>query len=61
MHSSREQFPQHIAGLLNEVRKDRDSPNPSLDQVCQDTRLEDLEMGTVEPDCGKVFPYLHFP
>jgi hypothetical protein len=61
MHSSREQFPQHIAGLLNEVRKDRDSPNPSLDQVCQDTRLEDLEMGTAEPDVEKYFHTYVFP
>jgi hypothetical protein len=61
IHSSREQFPQHIAGLLNEVRKDRDSPNPSSDQVCQDTRLEDLEMGTAEPDVEKYFHTYVFP
>jgi hypothetical protein len=61
MHSSREQFPQHIAGLLNEIHKDRDSPGPSSDQVCQDTRLEDLEMGTGEPDVEKYFHTYIFP
>lgn len=61
LHSSREQFPQHIAGLLNEVRGDRDSPGPSSDQVCQDTRLEDLEMGTGEPDVEKYFHTYVFP
>lgn len=58
---SREQFPQHIASLLDEVRKDRNSPGPSLDQVCQDTRLEDLEMGTGEPDVEKYFHTYVFP
>ncbi|KAG9228381.1 hypothetical protein BJ875DRAFT_446929 [Amylocarpus encephaloides] len=61
MRPSREQFPQHIARLLNEVRKNRDSPGPSLDQVCQDTRLEDLEMGTREPDVEKNFHTYVFP
>jgi hypothetical protein len=61
MHSSRLQFPQHIAGLLDEVRKDRDSPGPSSDQVCQDDRLEALEMGAGEPDVEKYFRTYVFP
>jgi hypothetical protein len=55
MHFSDEQFPQHIAGLLNEVRKDRDSPDPPSDQERQDKCLEDLEMGTGEPDVENFF------
>jgi hypothetical protein len=33
LRSSREQYPEHIASLVNYIRKDRDSPGPSPDQV----------------------------
>jgi hypothetical protein len=41
-----EPFPEDIAGLVDHVRKDRDSPGLSPDQLEQNTRLEHLEMGT---------------
>ena len=55
IRSSREQFPNHIANLVDHVRKDRDSPGPSPDQVWQDMGLEYLEMGTGEPDVEDYF------
>ncbi len=45
-----EQFPDHVADLADYVRRDRDSPGPSPDQVSQDTELLTLEMGAEEPD-----------
>ncbi len=56
MRPSREQFPEHIISLVNQVRRDRDSPGPSPEQVLQDTRLAELEMGTAE---SKVERYFH--
>lgn len=55
MRSSREQYPGHIASLVDEVRMDRDSPGPSPDQVWQDMGLENLEMGTGESDVEDYF------
>lgn len=55
MRSSREQCPEHIASLVDEVRADRNSPGPSLDDVWQDMGLENLEMGTVESDVEDYF------
>jgi hypothetical protein len=56
-----EQFPEHISGLVDYVRRDRDSPGPSPDQVRQDAELNALWMGTGEPEVedyfrGKIFP-----
>ncbi|KAH8759497.1 hypothetical protein F5883DRAFT_648095 [Diaporthe sp. PMI_573] len=56
-----EQFPEDIADLVEYVRQDRDSPDPSLDQVRQDDELNALWMGTGEPEVedyftGKIFP-----
>ena len=56
MRPSREQFPEHITSLVDQVRKDRDSPGPSPEQVRQDMRLAELEMGTAE---SKVERYFH--
>jgi hypothetical protein len=56
MRPSREQFPEHITSLVDQVRRDRDSPGPSPEQVLQDTRLAELEMGTAE---SKVERYFH--
>ncbi|KAF7861552.1 hypothetical protein EAF04_008114 [Stromatinia cepivora] len=55
MRSSREQFPDHIANLVDHIYKDRDSPGPSSDQIWQDMSLENLEMGTGEPDVEDYF------
>ncbi|KAG9234006.1 hypothetical protein BJ875DRAFT_462680 [Amylocarpus encephaloides] len=61
MRSFYEEFPVDIAGLVNLVRKDRDSPDLSPDQVKQNTRLERLDMDTGEPDVERYF-YAHvFP
>ena len=56
-----EQFPDHIASLVEYVGGDRDSPGPSLDQVRQDTNLYDLGMGSAEPDVEKYFQANIFP
>ncbi|KAM3068371.1 hypothetical protein ACMFMF_009186 [Clarireedia jacksonii] len=56
-----EEFPVDIAGLVDHVRKDRDSPGLSPDQVKQNTRLEHLEMGTGEPDVERYFHTHIFP
>ena len=60
LRSSREQYPEHVVSLVDNVRMDRDSPGPSPDQVWQDLGLEGLEMGTGESEVedyfkGKVF------
>ena len=50
LRSSRDPFPEQIAALVNEIGKDRGSPGPSLDEVWQDLGLENLEIGTGEPE-----------
>ncbi|KAF7876396.1 hypothetical protein EAF04_001488 [Stromatinia cepivora] len=59
--SSREQYPEHIASLINHVRLDRSSPGPSSDQVWQDVDLENLEMGTGAADVEDYFKNKIFP
>ncbi|KAI9674053.1 MAG: hypothetical protein M1829_003896 [Trizodia sp. TS-e1964] len=61
LRSSREQFPKHIADLVDKARKDRGYPGPSLDQVLQDMNLEDLEMGTGESRVEAYFKTMIFP
>jgi hypothetical protein len=61
MRSSREQFPEHITGLIDRIRKDRDSPGPSPDQVWQDRALEELSMGAGEPKIEDYFRAKIFP
>ena len=61
MRSSREQYPVHITSLVDNIRKDRDSPGPSSDQLQQDTGLERLEMGTAEPAVENYFKANIFP
>ena len=61
MRSSGEQYPEHIASLVDHIRKDRDSPGPSSDQVWQDMGLERLEMGTAEPAVENYFKANIFP
>jgi len=61
MRSSREQYPEHIASLVDEVRMDRNSPGPSPDDVGQDPDLENLEMGTGEPAVENYFKANIFP
>ena len=54
MRSRRNQFPEHISSLIDQVRRDRDSPGPSADDVWQDEDVEDLARGAGE---GKVQSY----
>lgn len=61
MRFSCEQCPEHIASLVDEVRMDRNSPGPSLDDVRQDMDLENLEMGTGEPAVENYFKANIFP
>jgi hypothetical protein len=53
--SSREQYPEPVARLVDEIRRDRDSPAPSIDQIQQDMGLENLEIGTGESDVEDYF------
>ena len=61
LRSSREQFPERIADLVDHIRRDRDSPAPSSDEVRQDTALEELGMGAGEPKVEKYFQDRIFP
>ncbi|KAK4196192.1 hypothetical protein QBC40DRAFT_287797 [Triangularia verruculosa] len=61
MRSLGEQFPDHITGLLDDVRKDRNSPGPSLDQVSQDAALNELWMGAGDSDVEQYFRTNVFP
>lgn len=61
MRPRREQFPEHIASLVDHVGRDRNSPRPSLDQIRQDTDLDDLAMGAGEPDVEEYFKDKIFP
>ncbi|KAG5771368.1 hypothetical protein H9Q72_002057 [Fusarium xylarioides] len=61
MRSSREQFPEHVADLIDHMRRDRDSPGPALDEVWEDKALEELGMGAAEPDVEKYFQTRVFP
>jgi hypothetical protein len=56
-----EEFPKDIAGLITRVRRDRDSPGPSSDQLRQDTDLYDLRMGSAEPAVENYFKANIFP
>ncbi|KAH8760748.1 hypothetical protein BGZ57DRAFT_708133, partial [Hyaloscypha finlandica] len=56
-----EEFPKDIADLISRVRRDRDSPGPSSDQLRQDTDLYDLRMGSAEPAVENYFKASIFP
>ncbi|KAG9231564.1 hypothetical protein BJ875DRAFT_113334 [Amylocarpus encephaloides] len=56
-----EEFPEYITGLLDHVRKDRDSPGPSSDQLRHDADLRWLEMGSGEPAVEDYFKANIFP
>jgi hypothetical protein len=61
MRSYLEQLPDHIASLVDHVRKDRDSPGPSTEQLKQDTRLAELWMGSAESKVEQYFKNEVFP
>ncbi|KAF1992755.1 hypothetical protein P154DRAFT_583498 [Amniculicola lignicola CBS 123094] len=59
--SSREKPPEHIANLINHMRKDRQSPGPSRDEVWEDAALEALGDGSTEAQVEKYFSTKVFP
>ena len=61
MRASYEELPKDIAELVEEIRKDRDSPGPPPDQRQQNTRLDRLMMGTAEPAVEDFFKAYIFP
>ncbi|KXX83304.1 hypothetical protein MMYC01_200195 [Madurella mycetomatis] len=61
MRPLREQFPEHIAGLVDYMRRDRSSPGPSPDQVSQDTGLNELWIGAGETEVEEYFRTNIFP
>ncbi|KAK4140955.1 uncharacterized protein C8A04DRAFT_14488 [Dichotomopilus funicola] len=61
MRDLHEQFPEHIADLVDHVHKDRDSPGPSSDEVRQDTELNELWMGAGESRVEAYFRRRIFP
>jgi hypothetical protein len=62
MRPRSEPFPEHIANVVDYVRKKRDSPGPSPDDVYRDMALEELEMGGLdEPEVEDYFRDRVFP
>ncbi|KAI1740241.1 hypothetical protein F4680DRAFT_418948 [Xylaria scruposa] len=57
-----EQFPEHVSSLVDHVRRDRESPGPSPDEVWQDKDLTALETkGLDESEVGNYFSDRVFP
>lgn len=57
-----EPFPEHIANVVDNARKKRDSPGPLPDDVYRDMALDELEMGGLdEPEVEDYFRDRVFP
>ena len=61
LRDCREQFPNHIACLVDYLRRDRDSPGPSLDQLTHDAELHELEIRGDKSQVRKYFEANVFP
>lgn len=61
MRSSRDQRPDHVTDLINQMRRDRGSPCPTPDQVWEDKGLEKLAMGANKSVVRKYFQKTIFP
>ncbi|KAF5024698.1 hypothetical protein F66182_3227 [Fusarium sp. NRRL 66182] len=61
MRPLHEQFPEEIADIVDRIQRDRDSPGPSLEDVRQDTELNELWMGAGEPKVEDYFRDTIFP
>ncbi|KAJ4308166.1 hypothetical protein N0V84_012254 [Fusarium piperis] len=61
LRSSRDRFPDQVADLIDSMRRDRDSPGPTLDEVWEDKALEELGIGAAESDVEKYFQNRIFP
>lgn len=56
MRDPYDQFPEHVSSLVDQVRRGRDSPGPTVDHIRQDAKLTALEMrGLDEPKVEKYF------
>ncbi|KAK0655217.1 hypothetical protein B0T16DRAFT_316280 [Cercophora newfieldiana] len=56
-----EPFPEHVANVVDYVRKERDSPGPSPDDVYRDRILGTLEIRPKKPDVENYFNDRVFP
>lgn len=56
-----EQFPQHIVDIVQHIKRDRDSPGPSPEDVRQDTELNELWLSTGGPEVEDYFRDKIFP
>ncbi|KAI1274227.1 hypothetical protein F5Y07DRAFT_219128 [Xylaria sp. FL0933] len=54
-------IPEHLSSLIEYVRRQRDSPRPSLDEVKQDRYLYDVFLGAGEPMVEDYFKTKIFP
>lgn len=54
-------LPEHIAGLVDSVQQDRDSPGPLPEEIRQDRDLYDLSLGAGEPQVEQYFRTNLFP
>ncbi|KAI9675861.1 MAG: hypothetical protein M1822_008870 [Bathelium mastoideum] len=61
MRYPNEEFPEHITSLIDKVRKERNSPPPSQDQLRNDRELHDLELLGGEPEVETHFRNRVFP
>lgn len=62
MRSPLAKLPDHITALINDMKKGRDSPEPTLDEIEQDADLAQLEwMGAGEQDVENYFRSKLFP
>ncbi|KUI64125.1 hypothetical protein VM1G_10912 [Cytospora mali] len=57
----REPFPNQIAELINHMRRGRDSPGPSTEEVWEDAELNELWMGAGESKAKDYFRDRIFP
>jgi hypothetical protein len=56
-----DEFPAEVAGLVNYVGQERDSPGPSFEEIRQNKRLRDFGMEGAEPDVEEYFNTHLFP
>lgn len=54
-------LPEGIANLVDGIRRNRDSPEPSLREIRQDRHLHDLSMGAAEAEVEQYFHAHIFP
>ncbi|KAK4200211.1 hypothetical protein QBC40DRAFT_339992 [Triangularia verruculosa] len=55
------QFPNHITALIDSMRRGRNSPSPTPNQVREDKQLANLRWGATEPEVEEYFRHRIFP